>query len=120
MARFLIDESLPLLLEDALQQAGHDATHATSIGLGGALDEEVYERAQSMDATLLARDLDFADERRFRGGAGIVVVRLRSRETIATFSEIVVRLLADVLAETDDLSGRIIILEPGRTRIRRR
>jgi len=120
MARFLVDESLPPLLAEELRNAGHEAEHVASLGLAGAPDEDVYARADAMSAILISRDLDFADRRRFTGEAGVVVVRLRTRIRLEALVNTIVHLLTDAMAQLEDLSGTIVILEPGRTRVRRR
>ena len=120
MARFLIDESLPLTLADELKKAGHEADHVTSVGMAGASDDEVYARAESTGAILVTRDLDFADKRQFRGGIDVIVVRLRSRIRARELVDTVVRLVQEAAPQLEDHSGKIVILEPGRIRIRSR
>lgn len=79
MARFLVDESLPYVLAESLSNSGHEATHAYDAGLRGASDEDVYKEAERHGVILLTGDLDFADTRRFPGGVGVVLVRIRGQ-----------------------------------------
>jgi predicted nuclease of predicted toxin-antitoxin system len=88
--------------------------------MSGAGDDSVYNRAQSTGAIVITRDLDFADERRFTDSVGIVVVRFRTRIRARELVDTALRLLADALSELENLGNGIIILEPGRTRVRRR
>lgn len=69
---------------------------------------------------LITRDLDFSDIRRFAGTAGIVVVRLRARIRVTELIETILRLLGDALEGIEDISDRVVILETGRTRVRKR
>ncbi|MBI2913533.1 MAG: DUF5615 family PIN-like protein [Chloroflexi bacterium] len=120
MARFLVDESLPKALAEQLAQSGHDAIHVADLGLTGAPDEAVHEQAVAKKAILVTGDLDFGDRRRFPGGAGTVVVRMRKRIRIAELVRITVDVLAQLSGEIDDLEGKVLLIEPGRVRIRKR
>jgi predicted nuclease of predicted toxin-antitoxin system len=119
MARFLIDEDLPLLLASLLRQRGHSAHHIQEVNLRGSSDARVYAEAQDRHAVVVTGDSDFGNLLRFPLGShfGIVVVQyptaLRTRE-LATQ-------IADTLCSLDDSSytGNLVILEPGRARIRR-
>jgi len=73
----LIDEALPRSLAKALKDAGFDAVDARDIGLRGKSDPEVLARAVSDGRSLITKDLDFADPRRFppEGHFGILIVR---------------------------------------------
>jgi predicted nuclease of predicted toxin-antitoxin system len=57
--RFLLDEAIQHRLADHLAEAGHDATHVVRIGLAGASDPEVLERAAAEDRILITTDTDF-------------------------------------------------------------
>ena len=120
MARFLVDESLPYALAESLSNSGHEATHAYDAGLRGANDEDVYREAERRGVLMLTRDLDFADIRRFPGGVGVVVVRIRGQTRGMDLVHRVVSLLVEFRGEIEALGGQLLILEPGRIRIRRR
>jgi predicted nuclease of predicted toxin-antitoxin system len=120
VAAFLIDESLPPLLAQGLQRLGHDAVHVNELHLQGAADDTVYAAAGSRGAVLVSLDLDFADARRFSGGSGVVVLRLRGRTTRDELIERTAALVHRFAPEIDALAGGIMIIEPGRARIRRR
>ena len=57
--RFLRDEAIQHRLADHRAKAGHDATHAVRIGLAGASDPAVLERAAAEDRILITTDTDF-------------------------------------------------------------
>jgi len=120
MARFLVDESLPVFLADELISAGHEADHILTLGMSGASDDSVYKWAQSTGAIVITRDLDFADDRRFTDSIGVVVVRLRARIRARELVDTILKLVTDALPQLESLGSGIIILEPGRTRVRRR
>lgn len=58
--KFLIDAQLPPALAHWLREQGHDAEHVTDIGLLGATDSEVAERASAINAILVTKDADFS------------------------------------------------------------
>lgn len=118
MARFIVDESLPASLAAELQRIGHNASHVYSLDMRGAPDEDIYERAVSEGAIVISQDLGFADVRRFSGAAGVVVVRMRKRIAINTLVATTIQLLSNFALEVEHLQGKILILEPTRSRIR--
>lgn len=118
--RFLVDESLPPQLAEGLGALGHDAIHLQDAGLSGSDDETVFAAASARSAILITQDLDFSDERRFRAGVGLIVIRFRHR---LSRDEMVRRCLLTFErfgGEIERLGNGIMILEPGRSRIRRR
>lgn len=119
MPRFLIDEDLPHLLASFLLERGHAREHVRDLNLRGSPDARIFEAAQQRQAALVTGDADFGNLLRFPLGAhfGIVVVQfpsvMRAHELAA---QIATRLSA---LEDVTLKGSLIILEPGRLRIRR-
>lgn len=59
MALFLIDEQLPPSLAFLFSAKGHRAEHVRRIGLDGATDTIVWERAKHTNAVLVTKDEDF-------------------------------------------------------------
>jgi len=118
MARFVIDEPLPRSAANAIREAGHEAIDIRDIGLRGASDDEIWNYARQHEAVLVTADVEFADMRRLnQGGApGIVLVRMPSASAPALAAE-----LAGALSglSEGDLAGSVVVIEPGRVRIRR-
>jgi predicted nuclease of predicted toxin-antitoxin system len=120
MPRFLIDEDLPHLLTSLLLEKGHESEHVRDLNLRGSPDSRIYEAAQQRQAILVTGDTDFGNLLRFPLGThfGIVVIQfpsvMRTRELAGQ--------IATTLSALDELTfkGNLIILEPGRVRIRRR
>ena len=75
--RFLRDANMPRSALAALRAFGHTADHVRDIGLGDATDDQIAASAADAAATLVSRDLDFADVRRFppQDTQGILVLR---------------------------------------------
>jgi predicted nuclease of predicted toxin-antitoxin system len=119
MARFLIDEDLPVLLASLLRERGHAADDIQELNLRGSPDARVYAAAQKRQAVIVTGDGDFGNLLRFPLAShfGIVMVQyptvMRTRELAAQIS--------DILSSLDSaiFKGSLVIIEPGRTRIKR-
>ena len=119
MTRFLIDEDLPPSLGARLRQEGRETTHINDLGLRGSSDAAVFKLAQEREAVLVSRDLGFANALQYPPGShhGIVVVRFPSEiRTQTLVAEIIACLTA---IHNNEFPGALIVLEPGRIRIRR-
>lgn len=57
--RFLVDMPLSPTLADWLSKEGHEATHASQMGLGRAPDQEILKTAIAEGRVLITADLDF-------------------------------------------------------------
>lgn len=117
--RFLIDANLPRSAAAMLTELGFLADHVLDLGLGAALDSEIANLASSSNATLITRDLDFSDVRRYPPQlyAGLIVLRIPD-DMIAND---IVALLRRVLIDKSfiaNLKGHLIIVESNRVRFR--
>jgi len=119
MWRFLIDEDIPRSTTAVLREAGHSVEDVRDVGMRGCSDQEVFQYAQSRGAALLTADKGFSSIVRFPLGthAGIVVVRVPDELPTQTINHEVLRALKDL--EGEDLAGLLMIVEVGRTRLRR-
>lgn len=59
--KFLIDNRLPRRLAGSLVERGHDAVHVLDVGLGGAEDRELWERAAREGRVIVSEDEDFVE-----------------------------------------------------------
>lgn len=119
MARILVDEALPRSLARHLRDARRDADDVRDLGLRGQPDERVFREAQDRDAILITRDLGFTNVLRFPPTThkGLIIVRLPNTVSTARLIEQVLEGLRD--APLDTLARSVLIIEPGRTRLRR-
>lgn len=81
--RFLLDEMYGEQLVELLARHGHDALHVRAIGLGGAPDADVLERAVADDRNLVTENaVDFLPLLDQRQAAGLpmttVIVALKT------------------------------------------
>jgi predicted nuclease of predicted toxin-antitoxin system len=116
--RFLVDEDLPRSTARALRDAGYLADDVRDVGLRGHSDAEIYERAQSIGATLVTADKGFGNIWQFPLGthAGIVLSRVPDELPPARINQELLAALRDV---NEDLAGLLVVVEVGRYRIRR-
>lgn len=106
-------------VEEPLRRLGHRVLDIRDHDLRGASDQEVFAFAQQQQAALLTGDLDFANLLAFPLGThhGIIVVRFPNELSTKRINEEILQGLASV--EDKEIKGNLIIVEPGRVRIRR-
>jgi predicted nuclease of predicted toxin-antitoxin system len=119
MWKFLIDEDMPRSTAVVLRQAGHSVEDVRDVGLRGRSDQEVFQYAQGQGAIVLTADKGFSNIVRFPLGThtGILVIRVPNELPTQTVNHEVLRALEDL--EGQDLAGLLMIVEVGRTRVRR-
>ena len=119
MLKFLIDEDMPRSTGKTLAAMGFEVLDARDCGLRGKSDDEVYDFAQTEGAILLTGDMGFANLLRFSPGlhCGIVVAHFPSELSVAEMNR-QISMALETLTE-EDFKGNLVVLEPGRTRIRR-
>jgi len=115
--KLLLDENLSPAHALRLRQAGHDAIAVLDAGLGGTADSVVRDFALKHERTLVTIDSDFSHILRFppEGTPGVVWLRPwpPTETAIATLLDGAMRQLADV-----PIAGKLVVVEPGRIRIR--
>jgi len=120
MPGFLIDEDLPRSLGPVLKQAGHAVEDVRDVGLRGRPDGAVFERARTRGLALLTGDVGFSNILQFPLGthSGIVVVRLPNELPARKVNREILEALGALADE--DIRGNLVIIEPGRIRLRRK
>ncbi len=116
---FLVDEDLPHSTTVVLRQAGYPTRNVREAGLRGRSDADVFAFAQACGATLITADKGFANILSFPLGshAGLIVVRVPNELPTHLLNERILHVLAEL--QSENLYGSLIIVEIGRTRIRR-
>jgi len=120
MKVLVVDENLPRSLAPALQKLGYTVKDVRDEGLRGRPDEEIFRFAQREKAVLVTGDVGFADTLKFPLGAhyGIVVARLPNELSAPKRVQEIAHALADLKDES--LEGALVVISPGRVRIRRK
>ena len=119
MLRSLVDEDLPRSLARELCAAGVEAEDVRDVGLRGRPDDEVFSHAVSRNLVLLTGDLGFGNVLRFPPGRhpGIGIVRYPNEIPTRVLNQAILDALKDLAEE--EIRGNLLILEPGRIRLRR-
>ena len=115
--KFLVDMPLSPSLAQWLVDQGHDAVHASAIGLARASDVEILARAEADERVVVTADLDYPR---------LLALSTADRPAIILFrggdwseSQAVERLRATLAAiDETDLSASLVVVE--HARIRRR
>jgi predicted nuclease of predicted toxin-antitoxin system len=115
--KILADEHIPKVLVHALRQAGHEVITVVELGMMGAPDPAILQRARAEDALILTEDKDFGRLLEFcpppqRHRALAAVREFCPRNLIADVSR--------ALAELEHLKNQkfMAVLMEGRLRIR--
>ena len=120
MPKFVIDEDVSRSTGKVLKNHGYEVKDIRDYGLRGAEDEEVYQFAQNNQAVLISNDTGFGNILRFPIGShfGIVIAHFPNE---VTTKEINRQLVESIRTLTeDDFKGNLVIIEPGKVRIRRK
>jgi predicted nuclease of predicted toxin-antitoxin system len=96
-----------------------DAIHVIDAGLRGRSDSDILAGAKEQRRTLLTGDLDFSNLLRYPLGthSGIVIARFPNELPTDALNAALVAALS-ALGE-GDLDGGLVIVEPGKVRLRR-
>lgn len=117
--KFLIDNALSPTVAVALANAGHDALHVRDINMQAASDSEIFDRAAQEERIVVSADTDFAALLAERSGSEPSVILFRHGAERGPELQASL-LLANLPGLDADLAaGSIIVIEPGRIRIRR-
>jgi predicted nuclease of predicted toxin-antitoxin system len=116
--RFLVDMALAPRVAAWLVDHGHDAVHASSVGLDRAPDSDIIDRARTDDRVIVTADLDYprllvlarADR------PGLILFR-GGQHTDAQVIERLARTIETVSA--DELQTSLVVVEAWRIRRRR-
>jgi predicted nuclease of predicted toxin-antitoxin system len=113
--RFLADENVSRLVIERLRARGFEVI---SIGetRSGAPDKDVLEAADVEGCILITEDRDFGELviRQRLGAHGMILLEL-DRLSNAAEADLVAEVIS---AHADKLSGNLVVIEPGRIRVR--
>lgn len=115
--KLLVDMNLSPRWVELLAGAGHDAVHWSIIGDPGAPDTAIMQYARDNDRVVLTQDLDFGAILAVTAGHKPSVIQLRAENlSPEAIGKPVVISLRQMEAEL--ISGALLTVEPGRTRVK--
>jgi len=117
--RLLVDNALSPRLAEGLRAAGHDAVHVRDLGLHAAPDEEIFDLAASEDRVVVSEDTDFGTLLSLRDSSEPSVILFRHMPDRSASGLLSVLLGNIATVEVDLESGAVVVIEPGRIRVRR-
>lgn len=116
--RFLVDENLPRLLTARLMAAGYSVEDARDVGLRSRPDPVVFAYAQAHSQTIITLDKGIGSIVQYpKPHAGIIAARLPGRLSLAQKVDIILAGLVSLTGQ--NLNDTVVVIEPGRVRIRR-
>ena len=94
-------------------------THVLDLGARGRSDDEILDLARARDLTLITGDVGFGNLLRYPPNShpGIVITRFPNELPVESSNAAIVRALLGLTNE--EVRGGLVIIEPGRVRIRR-
>ncbi len=115
--KFVVDMNISPLWVDHLNDSGYDAVHWSNIGPAYARDDQIVDWAREHERIILTGDLDFGTMLVASGASQPSVVQLRSALTLPSY---IGRFVVEAIrrAKADLLSGALLTIKAGRTRIR--
>lgn len=120
MVRFFADQCVPLSLAVSLRNAGYEVHQLADHLDPRAHDELVIAKAQELDCVLLTLNGDFSDIVSYppQNYKGICAIQLRNKPSLIPR---IVASIADYLQKQTEESffhGKLLIVEPGRIRVK--
>lgn len=117
MRGFLIDEDLPRNLAELLRARGHNAQDVRDVELRGQPDSRIFAYALENELALITADIEFAHIHRYPPGThhGIVLLRFPNEAHADVLRHVTVTALS--LLDAKEISGNIVVVEPGQIRI---
>lgn len=115
--KFLVDENLPKEVAELLRDDGHDAVTVVERGLAESDDPPLGKLAKAEGRAIVTGDVDFGHMKNYppHEYEGIIVLRLGQQGKSRVLA--VIRALLPLL-KTEELKGKLWIVEDDRIRIR--
>lgn len=120
MPKFVIDEDMPRSTGKVLKENGYEVKDIRDHGLRGADDEVIYQFAQENQSVLITGDTGFGNILHFPVGShfGIVIAHFPNEMTTDEMNRQLIGKLQEI--SEDDFKGNLVIIEPGKLRIRKK
>ena len=116
--RAVVDEDLPRILDEILEKLGWEIFDVRDVGLRGRPDSEIIRFAKKSKAVLFTGDWGFADIVRYppKQYHGIVMLYFPNELSTQAIARETEKSLTKL--QNDNFSRKLIVIEPGKIRIR--
>ena len=115
--RLVIDVNLSPEWVPVLTEAGFDTVHWAQVGDPSATDREIMDRAVNNGYVVFSHDLDFSTMLALTHAGGPSLVQLRGPKVLPEqISEPLIQSLRRFQVDLD--AGALLLIEPGRSRVR--
>lgn len=120
MLKFIIDEDMPRSTAKVLRTEGYESLDVRDLGLRGESDDKIFQFAKDEKAVILTGDLGFGNLLHFPTGShsGIVIAHFPNELSTSELNNQIIKAFKTL--NEIDFKGNLIILEPGKIRIRRK
>jgi len=117
--RFFLDTNIPYSALKIFEELKLESAHARDVGLSRAGDKEIADYAKKNGSILLTKDLELANTKLFPLGSheGLIIFRLPTFFKASQFANILRDFLASI--NINDLNRAVVIVKPGKYRIRK-
>ncbi len=117
-SRAVIDEDLPRIIGEALRELGWRVEDVRDVGLRGKSDAEVIRFARRRKAVLFTGDWGFGNIFQYPPSEewGIVLLSYPNEVSVSVLARELQKALAQL--RTSDIVHNLVIIEPGRIRVR--
>ncbi|MFY9463369.1 MAG: DUF5615 family PIN-like protein [Candidatus Sungiibacteriota bacterium] len=114
---FILDANIPYSAKAVFHKLD-SVVHVLDVGLVDASDNDIIRWAVAHDAIIVTRDLDFANivAHPISSHVGAIILRVPSHFTFAEIKKVLTSFLT--VAEKEELRHAVVIVEPGKYRIR--
>lgn len=119
VAKFLLDENIPISTLELFRNKGHDVIHIKIQGLAGLPDDNVMEIANREGRMIVTRDVGFGNllDYPINTHHGIIVLRLPDTYTAKEINEVLEEFISDV--SIVEIEKALVVIDPSRYRIRK-
>ena len=119
MADFYLDENTPKLLADELIKLGHNVIRICKTQLRGKSDQEIFSFVQVKKGVIISADMGFGNILQYplKDHSGIIIINYPNEVPAYIITREFMKGLKGI--KDNDYKHNLIIMEPGRIRIRR-
>ncbi|HHM12605.1 MAG TPA: hypothetical protein ENJ16_03565 [Planctomycetaceae bacterium] len=116
--KFLVGNALSPILATCLRSAGHDAIHVRDVSLVSASDHVIFDAAASESRIVISADTDFGTLLTLRQetSPSVILFRGATPRRPDRQAELLLSNLRQI--ESSLANGAVVVIEPGRIRVR--